>query len=392
MAKVILRNVSAVYGHLQALTDISLEVEDGSFVVVFGPSGAGKTTLLNVVAGLKRPTTGEIYFDEDNVSNQRPWDRNVAMVFENYALYPHWTVYDNIASPLTRQRLDKSLIKNRVHQVASMMGIETLLDRRPAEISNGQKQRVAIGRAMVRDADVLLMDEPLAHLDAKLRSEMRTELNAMKKRIGRTVIYVTHDYQEAMALADVLVVLRRGQIVQQGPPDYVFRLPASLPIVELLGNPPRNILFLTHRKQDDQEWLEYEPWRLRVLLPAHCTVTTSATIAFAIAPHAIHWVPDNNDGEYGEGLITTQVLSVEPQGRFNIITIGEEDHHVQFLDSSQASNGLKPGDPITVRIDVSTGLLYDPESGSLIGAMGQDEHRKEDMHGSPTLLVNSGRV
>ena len=218
MARIQLENVKKSFGRVQALNGVSIDVKDKEFFVLFGPAGAGKTTILNCIAGINLPEEGVIRFNEEIVNLVDPAHRNVAMVFENYALYPQMTVYDNMAAALRSNlyKTDEATIKEKVHAAARMMKMENLLERLPSQLSNGQKQRVAMGRALVRTPNVFLMDEPLAHLDAKLRNAMRTELKEMQANLGSTCIYVTHDFMEAMALGDRIAIINKGEIVQIG--------------------------------------------------------------------------------------------------------------------------------------------------------------------------------
>lgn len=243
MAQIELENITKNYGKKTALDDISLCVKDNEFFVLFGPAGAGKTTLLKTIAGIEFPQKGLVKINGNIVNHVEPLNRNVSMVFENYALYPQKTVYDNIASPM-RSKLYKESeehIREAVNRVAKMMSIEHLLERRPSELSNGQRQRVAIGRCLVRKPNVFLMDEPLAHLDAKLRHFMRSELKEMQTAFNTTTIYVTHDYMEAMSLADRVAVLNNGRFEQIGTSNEMFYLPSNEFVAKLFGEPEINI-------------------------------------------------------------------------------------------------------------------------------------------------------
>lgn len=244
MAKVELIGVHKQFGKQTALNNINLEIKDNEFFVLFGPAGAGKTTLLNNVAGLQIPEKGIIKFDGEVVNTIDPAHRNVAMVFENYALYPNLTVYDNIASPLRSPlyRKDKKTIDKEVRRVAALLKIDELLERLPSQISNGQKQRVAIGRALVRNPKVFLMDEPLAHLDAKLRHYMRSELKEMQSSFNSTCIYVTHDFMEAVSLGDRIAIINEGKIIQVGTRDEVYHTPCNEFVARLVGEPEINII------------------------------------------------------------------------------------------------------------------------------------------------------
>ena len=221
MAKIELFNITKKFGNLTALDNINLEVKDKEFFVLFGPAGAGKTTILKTIAGIEFPDRGEVRIDDLNVNNVEPARRNISMVFENYALYPHLSIFDNIASPMRSPiyKKDEETIKKEVLRVASMLKIDSLLDRLPSQVSNGQRQRTALGRCLVRDPNVFLMDEPIAHLDAKLRHFMRAELKEMQSEFDTTTIYVTHDYMEALSLGDRIAIINEGKILQIGTGD-----------------------------------------------------------------------------------------------------------------------------------------------------------------------------
>ena len=244
MARIQLQNVKKAFGKVQALDGISLDVKDKEFFVLFGPAGAGKTTILNCIAGIAMPDEGVVKFDDDVMNLIDPAHRNVAMVFENYALYPQMSVYDNMASALRSKlyKTDEAEIKERIMWAAKTMKMENLLERLPSQLSNGQKQRVAMGRALVRTPNVFLMDEPLAHLDAKLRNAMRTELKEMQANLGSTCIYVTHDFMEAMALGDRIAIINEGKIVQIGTGDEIYYMPCNEFTAELMGDPQINIV------------------------------------------------------------------------------------------------------------------------------------------------------
>jgi sn-glycerol 3-phosphate transport system ATP-binding protein len=243
MARVTLSDVRKVYpGGVEAVKEASLGLADGSFTVLLGPSGCGKSTLLRMIAGLETITSGEVRIDERVVNAIEPSERDIAMVFQNYALYPHMSVYDNMAYGLKNRGVPKPEIETRVRAAARTLEIEPLLARRPRELSGGQRQRVAMGRAIVREPKVFLFDEPLSNLDAKLRVHMRVEIKKLQRQLGVTAIYVTHDQVEAMTLADTLVVMSAGRIEQIGAPGEVYRKPASLFVATFIGSPPMNIL------------------------------------------------------------------------------------------------------------------------------------------------------
>ena len=242
MARVEVRNISKLFGEVRAVDHVDLETVEGEFLVLLGPSGCGKTTLLRMIAGIEEPTGGDILIDERVVTNLPPRMRNIAMVFQSYALYPHMTVYKNISFPLRARGVDRTTIKDKVEWAAGMFCIGHLLDRKPRALSGGERQRVALARAMVREPSVFLLDEPLSNLDAILRASAREELRQFQKRVGVTTIYVTHDQVEAMGLGDRIVVMSKGKIRQVGTPLDIYHWPADTFVATFVGSPPMNLL------------------------------------------------------------------------------------------------------------------------------------------------------
>lgn len=242
MANISIRNVSKSYGALNVLRPFSLEIENGEFVVLVGPSGCGKSTMLKILAGLEPATEGQIFIGDREVTDLAPGDRDIAMVFQNYALYPHLTVRQNIGFGLKMRGTDKTEIDRRVDDAARILEVTPYLDRKPKDLSGGQRQRVALGRAIVRQPQAFLMDEPLSNLDAKLRVNMRAEIGALHKRIGVTTVYVTHDQVEAMTMADRVVIMQGGIIQQIAAPDELFNNPANLFVAGFIGSPGMNFL------------------------------------------------------------------------------------------------------------------------------------------------------
>lgn len=242
MASVTIDNVVKKYGKIEVLHEVSLMIEDGQFVVLLGPSGCGKSTLLRMLAGLEEITAGDISIGSRVVNTVPPKDRNIAMVFQNYALYAHMSVRENMAFSMSLKKMDKATIAERVDWAAKILSLEPYLDRRPKELSGGQRQRVAMGRAIVRDPDVFLFDEPLSNLDAKLRVQMRTEIKELHQKLKTTTVYVTHDQIEAMTMADVVVIMREGLIEQVGNPLDVYDRPANLFVAQFIGSPGMNII------------------------------------------------------------------------------------------------------------------------------------------------------
>lgn len=242
MAEVRVKELVKRFGNVTAVNKVSIDCRDGEFLVLLGPSGCGKTTILRTIAGLEEPTEGEIYIGKRLVNDLPPKDREIAMVFQNYALYPHMTVRDNMAFPLKMKKMKREEIDERVHRVAKMLEIEQFLDRKPKELSGGQRQRVALGRAIVRNPKVFLMDEPLSNLDAKLRTYMRAELKKLHERIKVTTIYVTHDQVEAMTMATRIALLKDGRLQQIGTPFEIYNNPANTFVGGFVGTPPMNFI------------------------------------------------------------------------------------------------------------------------------------------------------
>ncbi|MCR4401511.1 MAG: ABC transporter ATP-binding protein [Firmicutes bacterium] len=242
MAKIEIRNLTKRFRHVVALQDVSFTVNDQELFAVLGPSGAGKTTLLRIIAGVETPTAGDVYLDDVCATRWAPEERQVAMVFEDYLLYPHLTVRENLGSSLRVLKWSQDDRNARISEIADALQIGHLLDRYPGQLSGGQKQRVALGRALVKPARVYLLDEPIAHLDAKLRHRMRGELTQMCRQLRSTIIYVTHDYREALAMADRVLVLNSGQVVQIGFPKEIYARPATRFVADFVGDPPMNLI------------------------------------------------------------------------------------------------------------------------------------------------------
>lgn len=243
MARVVLKGITKIYpGNIVALKNINLEVESGEFFVLLGPSGCGKSTTLRIIAGLEEPTQGEIWIGDKKVNGIEPKDRDVAMVFQNYALYPHMTAFDNIAFPLKIRKIKKEEINKKVKEVAETLGIKHILSKKPRELSGGEQQRVALGRAMVREPKVFLFDEPLSNVDAKLRVEMRAELARLHKKLKITTVYVTHDQVEAMTLGERIAVMNNGEIVQVSSPVELYKNPENIFVASFIGSPSMNLI------------------------------------------------------------------------------------------------------------------------------------------------------
>ncbi len=264
MAQVVIRNLNKKFDGVHAVNDVNLQIRDKEFLVLVGPSGCGKTTTLRMVAGLESITAGEISIGDKVVNELAPMDRDIAMVFQNYALYPHMSVYDNMAFGLKMRKFAKPDIAKRVQEAAEILGIQGLLLRKPRQLSGGQRQRVALGRAIVRHPQVFLFDEPLSNLDAKLRVQMRVELKKLHLRLGTTAIYVTHDQVEAMTLGDRVVVMKDGWVQQVGEPLELYNNPANRFVAGFLGSPAMNFVNVTVAENDGAVWVANPGFRLKV--------------------------------------------------------------------------------------------------------------------------------
>lgn len=290
MSTVTLRKVKKSYGTTPIVHGIDLDIEKGEFVVLLGPSGCGKTTTLRMVAGLEDISDGEISIGGRVVNHVAPKDRKVAMVFQNYALYPHMTVRQNMEFALKPQKLAPSDAQSRVRRVSEMLGLHELLERRPAQLSGGQRQRVAMGRAMVRTPEVFLFDEPLSNLDAKLRTQVRLEIQKLHQRLGTTVIYVTHDQVEAMTLADKIVIMKEGHIAQAGTPKEVFAHPKNVFVATFIGSPAMNLVPMRAHSSDGSIELASASARLTLPVRDGMRVQPGMEVLLGVRPNDVHLV------------------------------------------------------------------------------------------------------
>ncbi|MEJ2163953.1 MAG: ABC transporter ATP-binding protein [Desulfobacterales bacterium] len=264
MAKLTLENLTKKFGNTKAVDNLNLKVGDKEFIVFVGPSGCGKTTTLRMIAGLESVTDGKIFIGDTQVNDLHPGDRNIAMVFQNYALYPHMTVLENLGFGLKLKKTNPARIESETKRVASLVGIEKLLDRLPKQLSGGERQRVALGRALIRQPQAFLFDEPLSNLDAKLRLSMRGELIRLHRQFETTTVYVTHDQIEAMTLGDRVVVMRDGRIQQVGRPSEIFRKPANIFVAGFVGSPPINFMDAKIESADSALWVTARDFRLQI--------------------------------------------------------------------------------------------------------------------------------
>ncbi|MGB3146823.1 MAG: sn-glycerol-3-phosphate ABC transporter ATP-binding protein UgpC, partial [Paracoccaceae bacterium] len=290
MAALTVSNLVKSHGNQQILRGLNLDIPDGKFVVVLGPSGCGKTTLLRMIAGLEPISAGSVKIGGQRVNDMPAKDRNIAMVFQNYALYPHMTVRKNMGFSLAARKTAKARIAERVNRAAAILSLEPYLDRYPCELSGGQRQRVAMGRAIVRDPELFLFDEPLSNLDASLRLRMRGEITALHQRLGTTTLYVTHDQTEAMTMADLLVVMQDGQIVQSGPPLELYDRPANLFVAGFLGAPGMNLIEGTVTGRPGAQQIDWQGQPLP--LPPGRELTSGQKVIYGIRPE--HLVPSSS--------------------------------------------------------------------------------------------------
>ena len=382
MAQVALNNVTKRFpGGTCALDELSLEISDGEFLILVGPSGCGKTTALRLIAGLERATSGTITIGDTTVNGVSPRDRDIAMVFQNYALYPHMTVYRNLGFGLRERRTPKREVDRRVREISTILGLDDLLKRRPAQLSGGQRQRVAMGRALVREPKAFLLDEPLSNLDAKLRVQMRAELKRLHAKLGITTIYVTHDQIEAMTLADRIVVMSAGQALQIGTPQEVFSRPANLFVAGFIGSPAMNMLRgrASARGSADTEITAGELRFTRPGVPAGEIVVGIRPECLAPAPADATHLPGP-----AQPTLDLEVDLVEPLGEQALVhgsvagtaahSGAEEEQSILAEPSSRApvtavfpAGSLPgPGDRVRVRVDPGRIYLFDAATGEAI--------------------------
>jgi multiple sugar transport system ATP-binding protein len=362
VARVEFVEVSKRYGEAGAVRNANLTVEDHEFVVLLGPSGCGKSTLLKMVAGLEDVTDGEIYIDGRLVNYVRPADRDVAMVFQNYALYPHMTVFDNIAFPLKMTGVAKSQIEERVKRAAASLGLEPYLQRRPEQLSGGQRQRVALGRAIVREPSVFLMDEPLSNLDAQLRVQTREELLKLHARLQRTTIYVTHDQVEAMTMGNRIVVMRGGEIQQVGKPQHVYDHPVNTFVAAFLGSPRINLLSGTFRVESGVG--VFEASGLKIPLPARLTANyAGGEMALGIRPEDISIGGFETNGSADMVTIDATVALVEPVGSDLYVntTAGE----TSWMARTDPRAPIERGQTIALKLNLANAKVFGPDGRNL---------------------------
>ncbi|MFC1960422.1 ABC transporter ATP-binding protein [Chloroflexota bacterium] len=351
--KVKIDNLTKTFGKVVAVQDLDLEVEDGEFVAFLGPSGCGKTTTLLMLAGIYKPTAGIIRFGDRVVNQLPPKERNIGMVFQSYALYPHMTVFGNMSYPLKLKHVSKTEQMERVQQTADVMGIGNLLDRRPGELSGGQQQRVALGRALVKEPDILLFDEPLSNLDARLRLTMRGEIKQLQKTLGITSIYVTHDQVEAMTMADRIAVMNLGYLQAFDTPEDLYDRPKTKFIAGFVGNPPMNLIEVDVTATDGKFIAKNGSFTLNVTNErGEKAAAHEGSVTLGVRPDDFTIA--------GDGEIEGTVFVVEPLGRDNMLDVRVDDH--SFLVLSDPKEKIRSEDKIKLRVNIEALQFFDPVS------------------------------
>ncbi len=367
MAHIKLENVVKRFGDVIAVKDFNLEIEDKEFVVFLGPSGCGKTTTLRLIAGLENPEEGDIFINGERVNDLSPADRDIAFVFQFYALYPHLNVYDNIAFPLKAVNVSKTEIDTQVKRVADILQISDMLNRKPSVLSGGEMQRVALGRAMVRQPKVYLLDEPMANLDAKMRVDTRAEIKRLQHEIGATTIFVTHDQVEAMSLADRIAVIHLGVLQQIGTPDEVYNKPQSLFVAGFMGMPTMNLLDaeLTLNEAEPVLRLSHTDVHLRLSSERQTRITSASQengLVFGIRPEHISAARQPTEQK-----ISAQVHLIEPLGAVNILDIllgthAETQDPILLRVRTHPTFQAAVGDTIWLNFDEAEMHLFDRET------------------------------
>ena len=363
MASLSLRNIYKVYPNgFNAVKDFNLEIEDKEFIIFVGPSGCGKSTTLRMIAGLEEISKGELYIDGKLVNDVEPKDRHIAMVFQSYALYPHMSIYDNMAFGLKLRKMPKAEIDKRVREAARILDIEHLLDRKPKLLSGGQRQRVAMGRAIVREPKVFLMDEPLSNLDAKLRVQMRLEISKLHQRLQSTIIYVTHDQTEAMTLGTRIVVMKDGVIQQVDSPQNLYDYPDNLFVAGFIGSPQMNFIDATVVKEGGELFLEYGDHHRVILTPERATKLADYVgreVTFGIRPEDV-FASEKYEAAHEHNTVEASVRVFEMLGAevFLYLTVDGFDVTCREHPSTKA----KPGDIMSISFDVNKIHVFDKET------------------------------
>lgn len=360
MAQVQLKSLCKLYtGGIVAVKDINLDINDREFVVLVGPSGCGKSSTLRMVAGLEDITSGEIRIDGKIINDVHPKDRDIAMVFQNYALYPHMSVYKNMAFGLMLRKFPKEEIERRVREAAEILGIQSLLDRKPAALSGGQRQRVAVGRAIVRKPKAFLFDEPLSNLDAKLRVQMRTEISKLHNRLQSTMLYVTHDQVEAMTMGDRIVVMKDGEIQQVNEPLTIYNEPANKFVAGFIGSPPMNFIEGTVIKRDSALYFKEEQFQVKINEPAHAQMSSyiDKKVILGIRPEDIYDKLFLGDAS-PENTVKATVEVVEPMGAELYLYL--KKGRLSFVARVDTHQKAEVNQDLEIVLDMSKAHFFDP--------------------------------
>ncbi len=367
MAEVRFENVTKRFGETVAVNSLNLQIRDKEFLVLVGPSGCGKSTVLRLLSGLEEVTEGNIYIGERLVNNVPPKDRDIAMVFQSYALYPHMSVYDNMAFGLSLRKVPKDEINPRVMEAAHILGIEELLMRKPRQLSGGQRQRVALGRAIVREPAAFLLDEPLSNLDAKLRIQTRSELKKLHQRLGTTFIYVTHDQVEAMSMADCIAILDKGSLQQVGTPDDLYYRPNNRFVAGFIGSPAMNFFDVKVIRNSDGIFIGSDSFRLPVPSGkgALFAALQSEKVTLGIRPEDIHTKEYLPAGISKSAEVRAKLDVSEMMG--NELFLYLEAGRDQFLARADIRIKLKPGEEIDLIFNMENMYLFDTTTGKAIG-------------------------
>ncbi|MFQ5484128.1 MAG: ABC transporter ATP-binding protein [Desulfobacterales bacterium] len=360
MSTISLRNLVKKFGDLEVVHSISLEIKDDEFIVLVGPSGCGKSTTLRMIAGLEEISGGEIVIGNRVVNNILPKDRNIAMVFQNYALYPHMNVFDNMSFALKLQKVSKPEIRKRVNNAARILNIEELLTRKPSELSGGQRQRVAMGRAIVRDPDIFLFDEPLSNLDAKLRTQMRVEIKQLHQRVKNTIIYVTHDQVEAMTLGDRIVVLKDGYIEQVGDPIELFQNPVNTFVAGFIGNPPMNLIDGTISKNGEKLSISF-PRGFKIPIPykPEAKISERQKIVMGLRAEDIFLEEGHNDIP-DDWKFDAEIVVTEPLGSETYMHL--DTRGLKIIGKCEGRRAVHPKEKIKLAFNLNNLHIFDAAS------------------------------
>ncbi len=354
--EIALSQLTKSFGGVQAVDHLNLHIQDGEFVAFLGPSGCGKTTTLLMVAGIYKPTSGTIRFGDRVVNQLPPRERNIGMVFQSYALYPHMTVEENIGYPLKLKKVPKQERKAHVQRIADIMGIGNLLERRPGQLSGGQQQRVALGRALIKEPDILLFDEPLSNLDARLRLTMRGEIKQLQKRLGITSIFVTHDQTEATTMADRIAVMHQGKLQAFDTPEDLYERPKTMFIAGFIGNPPMNLFDVDLTHSDGTFIARQNGMSLQIPKERSQISTSGTTAKLGIRPENIELMTGDTQGD-----TVGEVMLVEPLGRDDMLDVKIGAEHFYVL--ADPAMRVRTGDQVRLKFDTSKVQFFDSTTG-----------------------------